>query len=130
MLTDRIQKFFSLGFASQAQPADVPLMLGKGRRTQRLEILWEVSAWLSVSCGICLRKAIAPSDLTWNGSRLTLGTFLASAVIALATFPPFMKWLNIRRPKVSLEHFATPFAFGFFLDLAAVSAFRIAPKIF
>lgn len=128
-MSGRIQNYFSLGFAAEPEGPKIPLMLGKKRKNAGQTLLWEVSAWLLVACGIFSRKALEPGELIWDWSRLTVGAFLASLVIALATFPLLMKWLNRRRPKVGLEHFATSFAFGFFLDLAAVSALKIAPKL-
>ena len=103
-------------------------MLGKKGPSQRERLLWEIVAWLLLTCGIFLRKALAPMELSWNRAGLTPAALTASAVIALAVFPPFMKWFNKRRPKISLEHFAIPFAFGFFLDLAKVAALKLFPS--
>ena len=44
-----------------------------------------------------------------------------SVVIALAVFPWLMRKLTKIRSKPGLEHIATAFAFGFFLDLAKVA---------
>lgn len=129
-MTGKIQNYFSLGFSAEPEAPKIPLMLGKKRGGAGKRLLWEVSAWLLVAGGIFSRKALMLNDFVWDWSRLTVGAFLASLVIGLATFPLLMKWLNRRRPKVGLEHFATSFAFGFFLDLAAVSALKIAPKLF
>lgn len=124
----RLGKFFDLGFAPEAASADVPLMLGKKGPSQRERLLWELAAWSLLTCGIFLRKALAPLELSWSRAGLTPAALTASAVIALAIFPAFMKWFNKRRPTVSLEHFATPFAFGFFLDLAKVAALKVFPS--
>lgn len=130
VMTGKIQNYFSLGFAGEPEAPKIPLMLGRKRGGAGKRLLREVSAWLLVACGIFSRKALVLKDLRWDWSGLTVAAFLASVVIALATFPLLMKWLNRRRPKVGLEQFATSFAFGFFLDLAAVSALRVAPKLF
>ncbi len=127
-LSEKLGRFFNLGFAAPSDSPPVPLMLGKKRPSAWQRLLWEVASWLLVTCGIFLRKALMLPELTWTTQHLTLGAFLASAAIALATFPPFMKWFNRRRPRVSVEHFATAFAFGFFLDLAAVAAYKIVPR--
>jgi hypothetical protein len=130
MLTDKLGNYFSLGFESKSvgTPApNVPLMLGKKHPSRREELLWEIACWLLLTLGVFLRKAIVIATLGWDRGNLTLGAFLASAVIALAVFPPFMKWFNHRRPGASLGNFATAFAFGFFLDLASVAAHKIAP---
>ena len=128
-MTDRIRDFFSLGFAVEPESQEIPLMLGKRRRGRRQKLLWEVAAWLLVAFGIFLRKALDVKHVDMVLSEMTLTAFLASAIIALATFPLFMRWLNRRRPRVGLGHIATPFAYGFFLDMAAVSVLKFAPKL-
>jgi hypothetical protein len=127
MWANRIRNYFGLGFVLTPASPELPLMLGKKRPSRRREVLWATAAWFLLACGIFLRKALVILDVSWNASRLTPGTFLASGVIAFAVFPPFMLWFRKRRPKVGLEHFATPFAFGFFLDLARVAAFHYWP---
>lgn len=127
-LADRIRNYFGLGFVSASTSPDLPLMLGKRRQSRREEVFWAMSAWLLLACGIFFRRALVILDVCWNVTSLTPATFLASAVIALAVFPPFMLWFKKRRPRVNLEHFATPFAFGFFLDLAAVSTTHYWPR--
>jgi hypothetical protein len=130
MVSNKLRDYFSLGFElkSAGEPApNVPLMLGKKRPSRREEVLWEIACWLLLTLGVFFRKAIAIATLGWVQGNLTLGAFLASAVIALAVFPPFMKWFNRRRPGANLENFTTAFAFGFFLDLASVAAHKIAP---
>lgn len=127
MWVNKIRDYFSLGFVSHPTSTEVPLMLGKKLPSRSNEILWEISAWLLVACGIFLRKALVIMNVSWNVSRLTPGSFLASGVLALAVLPPFMRWFWKRQPKVSVQHFATPFAFGFFLNLATVSALHYWP---
>lgn len=130
MIKDKIQNFFSLGFAVEPEAPKRPLMLGKKGKGRKRKLVWEVAAWLLVACGIFLRKALDVKHLDIVLSQMTVTAFLASAIIALATLPLLMRWLNRRRPKVGLEHIATPFAYGFFLDLAAVSALKFVPKVF
>jgi len=131
MLTNKLRNYFSLGFESksvgQATP-NLPLMLGKKRPSRRERLLWEIACWLLLTLGIFLRKAIVIATLGWVPGNFTVGALLASAVIALAVFPPFMKWFNHRRLGASLENFAAAFAFGFFLDLASVAVHKIAPR--
>ena len=127
-MLQKIGNYFSLGFESPTPSPDIPLMLGGKRSRPGRMLWWEFSCWLLVTCGIFLRKAMVVTNLAWIGGSLTPGAFAASAVIALATFPPLMKWLNRRSSgKPSLEHYATAFAFGFFLDLANVAVHRIVP---
>jgi len=109
-------------------------MLGgkpKRRKQNRKETLrWELSWWLLMTCGIFLRKGIIVVELGWLGANLTWQSFLASAVVALAafpTFPVFMKRFNRGRYGASLQQFATAFAYGFGLDLAAFAAHKIVP---
>jgi hypothetical protein len=93
-------------------------------------LVWELASWLLLTLGIFLRKAIVITTLGWAGSNLTWGALLASAAIAFAVFPLFMKWFNRRRPGAGLANFSVAFAFGFFLDLASVAAYRIIPRWF
>ncbi len=120
--------YFNLGF-SPTQLEEVPLALGGNGRERATKILWEVAAWLLVALGIFLRKALTLPGLGWDVSRFSLPAFLASCAISLAVFPPFMRWVNRRRSKPSFVHVATPFAFGFFLDLTAVAVSQIVPRL-
>ena len=82
-----------------------------------------------MTCGIFLRKGLLITELNWLGGRLTLRAFLAAAVIALATFSPFMRWFSKSRPTFGFEHFAAAFGFGFFLDLATLATQTILPRL-
>ena len=124
-MLEKLGNYFSLGFEAPSSSPDVPLMLGGKRPRRSQTLLWELACWLLVTCGVFLRKALVLTNLAWVGGNLTPGAFAASAVIALATFGPFMKWFSTRRPIGSLEHLATAFAFGFFLDLAGLAAHKI-----
>jgi len=125
MLTERLSRYFSLGFEAKPSPNDPPLMLGRKRPAPRQNLLWEISCWLLVTAGIFLRKAIFIADLGWARANLSLGALLASAVIGFAVFPPFMQWFNHRRPGSGLAHYASAFTFGFFVDLANLAAVKI-----
>lgn len=122
MWTDKVATFFDLGFMAASTDPDVPLMLGKRQPSRLQRDLWQLASWIFVTCGIFLRKGLVITELGWMSDRLTFRAFLASAVIALATFRPFMRWFNKRRPSFGFEHFAASFGFGFFLDLATVAA--------
>lgn len=127
MRTETLASYFSLGFEAEPSPNDIPLMLGKRRPPRSQSLQWEFSCWLLMTAGIFLRKAMVVADLGWVHANLSFGAFLASAVIALAVFPPFMKWFNHRRPGSGLAHYATAFTFGFFVDLARLTTLAIVP---
>lgn len=126
---DGVLGVFDLGFFSGDIPTRLPLELGQGSTRHTRRILWEVAGWLLIACGIFVRQALLLPSAQWLTPNLNLGAFLAAAMISLAVFPFFMRRLNRRRPKPGVEHVAIPFAFGFFLDLAATSALKIAPSI-
>ena len=129
MWTERVAKFFDLGFMPPSADPDVPLMLGSKQPSRRQRNLWQVVSWMAVTCGIFLRKSLVITELSWLSGRLTLKAFLAAAVIALATFRPFMRWFNKSRPTFGFEHFAASFGFGFFLDLATLATQTIFPSL-
>ena len=113
----------------QVQAAELPLMLGGGHTKKTRRVTWEVVAWLLVASGIFLRQGLSLPQVAWNLDRLTPGSFLASVVISLAFFPSFMRWMNRKRPQPGVAHVATPFAFGFFLDLTALALLRMVPQL-
>lgn len=121
MWTERAAKFFDLGFMPPSVYPDLPLALGAKQPSRRQRNLWQVASWMAVTFGIFLRKGLVITELSWLGGRLTLKAFLAAAVIALATFRPFMRRFNKSRPTFGFEHFAASFGFGFFLDLATLA---------
>lgn len=129
MWTERVAKFFDLGFMPASEDAEVPLMLGAKKPGRLQRNLWQVASWMGVTCGIFLRKGLIITELNWLGGSQTLKSFLAAAVIALATFSPFMKWFSKSRPRFGFEHFAASFGFGFFLDLATLATHRILPYL-
>ena len=128
MWTEKVASFLDLGFMPASTEPDVPLMLGTKQPSRRQREIWQAASWMFVTCGIFLRKGLIVTELTWMSDRLTVKAFLASAVIALAVFRPFMRWFNKYRPTFGFEHFAASFGFGFFLDLARVAAQSIIPR--
>jgi hypothetical protein len=127
MWTEKVAQFFDLGFTPASNEPATTLMLGSRRPTHFQRNLWQLVSWLFLTCGIFLRKGLAITDLSWVGNKLTLGAFLASAVIGLAIFRPFMRWITKSRPKFGFEHCAASFGFGFFLNLAVVAAQSYGP---
>ena len=124
-----VQDFFDLGFFPAAESSQLPLQLGKPRASHVRRIIWEVAVWLLVACGIFFRQALSVVDAGWDVSRLSAGSFSASVVISLAVFPAVMRWINKRHQDPGIQHIAAPFAFGFFLDLAALSLIRLVPHL-
>ena len=118
-----IRKHFALGFLPDA--ARVPLALGKPSKSSAARIRWDLVTWGLLAVGIFIRQGMVLPALDWKIQRLTLGSFLASAAISLAILPMFMRWVNRKRAKPGLAHVATPFAFGFFLDLTRVSVLTL-----
>jgi hypothetical protein len=117
---------FHLGYFPEG--SDARLKLGP-TKVKMKELLWELYSWALVTAGIFVRQGLDVQTLSWKLEHFTWGTLAASAVVALATFHWFMIWLNKQRKKPGLEHIAASFAFGFFLDLAAWSAFKISSVI-
>jgi hypothetical protein len=123
--------FFDLGFrqpdeqAAQNRPRRAdgkpPLILGRSKST----LPWQLAAWLTLACGIFARQGLALPVLVWKLENVSPGAAIAAIVVGLAVFPMMMRWLNRYRQRAGLEHIASPFAFGFFLDLAIVEAARI-----
>jgi hypothetical protein len=122
MVKGIIRNLFDLGFYP-----DPTRSVYLGGELSWKHIAWDIVSWLSLSFGIFLRQGLVLAErLDWTLERLSWGVFLASVVVGLAVFRVFMKWFNRHRPKPGLVHIASPFAFGFFLNLAALSLFRIA----
>ena len=124
MVKGIIRNVFDLGFYRD----DPQIYLGGGLSWK--QIAWDVISWLLLSLGIFLRQGLDLTPLSWTLERLNWGAFLASVVIALAVFRFFMKRFNRSRPVPGFEHVAAPFAFGFFLDLATLSALKLSAKLF
>jgi hypothetical protein len=129
MLREKLENFFSLGFESPPAVPHVPLMLGKKRHGPHQKLVWEISCWLLLTCGIFLRKGLVVANLSWVGGNLTWKAFAASVVVGLAAFPAYMRWFNRGRKGTSPQHYAVAFTFGFCLDLAAFAADKIVPHL-
>lgn len=122
MLRQLVSGIFDLGFypeGSQTRP-----ILGKKKSLTTTQIAWDIACWILLALGIFLRQGLQIQTLSWRVQRLTVGSFAASLVISLALFPMLMRRLNRRRPRPDLVQLTVPFAFGFFLDLASVSAYK------
>jgi len=115
---------FDLGFDPEHGQIQDRLLLGKKSFTFA-QIAWDVICWILLALGMFLRQGLQIRDLSWQVERLTASSFAASLVISFALFPMLMRRLNKRRPRPGLIHITLPFAFGFFLDLATVSAYRM-----
>src|SRR5262245_49459239 len=100
------RRYFDLGFRGpedngvsvglpNATGQRPPLTLGHRKST----LVWEVSAWLAVAGGIFSRQGLDLPSLAWKLSNVSVGTAVASLVVALAVFPMMMRWINRRRQK-------------------------------
>jgi hypothetical protein len=124
-----LRQLFDLGFYPQPPDPERPTLgherpkLGKSLALAR--VAWDIACWILLALGIFLRQGLEFQPLSWRVERLTVGSFAASVVISLAVFPMLMRSLNRRRPRAGLLHVAVPFAFGFFLNLASVSVYRL-----
>lgn len=127
-----IRNYFDLGLggadseAGNTRTQRPPLNLG---RKKPQGIGWEITAWLAVAAGIFARQGLQITKLTWDLSNIRVGAGVASVVVALAVFPMMMRWFVKRTQRGTLELVAAPFAFGFFIDLAALALVRL-PSIF
>jgi len=106
--------FLNLGF----YPGQLEL---GSRGLQRRRIWWDVSAYALLVLGLIGKQCI---DLTrvplqFAVANLKSGAFVASLIVGVALFPPFMHWFNKRRVKPSWEHVLWAFSFGFFVNLSA-----------
>ncbi len=123
MLRSLLVGIFDLGFLADKEQPPEKLLLGRKRRTAA-QVSWDITCWILLALGIFLRQGLEIQSLSWRVQRLTGASFAASLVISFALFPVLMRRLNKRRPRPGLIHLTAPFAFGFFLDLAGVSAYR------
>jgi hypothetical protein len=120
MFRQVLSGIFDLGFYPEPREK---LLLGKKKSLTFAQIAWDVTCWILLALGIFLRQGLQIQDLSWRVERLTAGSFAASLVISFALFSMLMRRFNKRRPRPGLLHVTVPFAFGFFLDLAKVSAY-------
>jgi hypothetical protein len=121
MFNHLLRYVFHLGYL----PDDGPYRPMLGGKLNARQWLWDLYSWALVTAGIFVRQGLDIPTMSWKLEHFTCGTLVASAMVALATFHWFMKWLNKQRAKPGFEHLAVSFAFGFFLNLAAWSAFKI-----
>lgn len=124
MVRELFLRVLDLGFFSGPKEITEPLYLGPPGKLSKKQIIWDIICWVLVGMGMFLRQGLDVENMEWKPERLTFGAFLASVVISFALFPWFMRWFNKRRPAPGVEHIATPFAFGFFLDLAAATIWK------
>ncbi len=120
--SDILRKVLDLGFytevleqraGNQAAPAIAHLRTRKIRTGA--DWAWEIACWLLMAIGIFTRQAmVLGSHVDFDMTRFSIRIFLASLVLALAVFAPFMKWLNKKSARRGLLKIALPFGFGFF----------------
>lgn len=123
MFKNVLSAVFDLGFFPNAGQPEERLLLGR-RQLTAAQLSWDIICWIFLALGIFLRQGLEVQALSWHRERLSAASFAASLVISFALFPLVMRHLNRRRPRPNLIHLATPFAFGFFLDLARFSAYK------
>jgi hypothetical protein len=123
MFRQLVTDIFDLGFYPVPSSTRERLPLGRKSLTFA-QMAWDVTCWILLALGIFLRQGLQLQNLTWRVERLTVGSFAASLVISFALFPMLMRRLNRWQPRPGLLQAATPFAFGFFLNLATVSAYK------
>jgi hypothetical protein len=94
--------------------------LGPGLMRKRL--YWTVTSFLLLASGIFFRQCIGSlktGNLDFSLSNFRLTVAIASSVVALAVFPPYMRWFNRRVREASWGQVLWAFSFGFFVDLAS-----------
>jgi hypothetical protein len=101
-----------------------------GPELARKRLLWTISVYALLATGMLAQQVI---DLTRHPLAIDLrnlswNTFLASAVVALALLPPFMRWFNRKFPKPSYEHVIWAFSFGFFVNLSTNTLSKLVTK--
>jgi hypothetical protein len=88
-----------------------------GPRIQARRVLSVGGAYLLLSLGIFARQIIDLPAIRFAPEQANTSVLAASFIVALAVFPPFMRWINIHRPVPGIEHILAPFTVGFFLNL-------------
>jgi hypothetical protein len=105
--------FLDLGF----HPGEIEFGTGLPRK----RLLWSLAVYGLLFLGLfsqqCINIRKAPIEfslinLQWN----VLG---GSAIVAIALFPIFTHWFNIKRRRPSWEHVLWAFSFGFFVNLSS-----------
>jgi hypothetical protein len=104
--------FVDLGF--------YPNQIEFGPALPQKRLAWSLTAYLLLLLGIVAQQIIdlgkKPLSPSWH--NLTWPMLLASAVVAVALFPPFTAWFNRKRKNPSWEHVLWAFSFGFFVNLS------------
>jgi hypothetical protein len=105
--------FLDLGFYPEQ------IEFGTGLPLKRL--IWSIAAYLLLFMGLLSQQCIDLSKvpLAVSVSNLRWTVLAASAVVAIALFPPFTHWFNKKRQKPSWEHVLWAFSFGFFVNLSS-----------
>ena len=131
-----LARHFDLGFASDRPSRsgvvatdapggpDVSVRLPLGGNSRARAASWAFAAWLSLGCGIFLRQGLQLDSMSWQLQKLNYGAVAASLVIALAVFPPAMRWLNSKRRRPGVELLLAAFSVGFLLNLAALASLQ------
>ena len=99
--------------------SELATMKPKKQKTSR-DLAWEVGCWLLLALASFLLEATSLSNgLAFDIARVSPQVFLASTILALALFGPFMRWLNKQRTGRGLLKIALPLGFGFLAAIAA-----------
>ncbi len=99
--------------------------LGPGLMRKRL--YWTLASFLLLAAGIFLRQCIGSlktGSLDFSISNFRWTVAIASSVVALAVFPPYMRWFNKHVREASWGQVLWAFSFGFFVDLASSALFH------
>jgi hypothetical protein len=109
-----VRYFLDLGF----YPGEVEL----GTGLQRKRLAWLITVYVLLFLGLSCRQWIdlKQEPVKFSVANLQLGVFVASAVVAIALFPPFTAWFNKRFRKPSWEQVMWAFSFGFLVNLSNV----------
>jgi hypothetical protein len=101
-----------------------------GPDLSRKRLIWTMSVYALLAIGLVAQQAIdlTRHPLTIDWTNLSWNTLLASAVVALALLPPFMRWFNRKFPRPSYEHAIWTFSFGFFVNLSTNAMSKLVTK--
>ncbi|HVB38657.1 MAG TPA: hypothetical protein VND92_08980 [Vicinamibacterales bacterium] len=118
-----------LGLAAAGYLYEVGLKRLAEWRRQARRLPLELTTWLALAGGIFVRQNLDLANGSWTLAHASASGFGYSIVIALAVFPYAMRLITAGKPRPGLEVLAFPFSFGFFLDLARLSAVTWLPKL-
>jgi hypothetical protein len=110
----RVVRYFTdLGF----YPGQIEF--GAGLVWRRL--IWSLSAYCLLLLGLLAQQSIDLSSrpIRLSTQNLQISVIVASAIVAVALFRPFMHWFNRKRQQPSWEHVLWAFSFGFFINLSS-----------